>query len=125
VSGRFRIKRVYEPPAPEDGLRVLVDRLWPRGLTKQKAAVDLWLKAIAPSDALRHALHDGDGPPEDRWRAFQPAYARELTAEPARAAVQELNDRAAQGPVTLLYAAKDEAMNNAAVLQAFLQSRLH
>ena len=80
ASDRFRLKRVYAPPAPEDGLRVLVDRLWPRGLPKAKAHVDLWLKAIAPSDALRRQLHADPRPPEARWDEFCDAYARELEA---------------------------------------------
>ena len=117
---RFRLKRVYEPSAPEDGLRVLVDRLWPRGLSKAKAHVDHWLKEVAPSDALRHELHADPRPSEALWREFCDAYARELEAEPARSAVRELTDMAAKGPVTLLYAAKDEAHNNALALKLHL-----
>jgi uncharacterized protein YeaO (DUF488 family) len=113
-SERFRLKRAYAPPAPEDGLRVLVDRLWPRGLSKAKAHVDLWLKEIAPSDALRRRLH---ADPQAHWREFCDAYARELTDEPARTAVRELTEKAAHGPVTLLFAAKDESRNNAVALK--------
>jgi uncharacterized protein YeaO (DUF488 family) len=120
---RFRLKRVYEPPAPEDGLRVLVDRLWPRGLSKEKAHVDLWLKAIAPSDALRRRLHADPRPSAALWEEFCDAYARELEAEPARTAVRELTEKAAQeGPVTLLFGAKDETHNNALALKAWLEA---
>jgi len=121
---RFRLKRVYEAPAPEDGLRVLVDRLWPRGLSKAKAHVDLWLKEIAPSDALRRELHADPGAAAARWGEFCDAYARELEAEPARTAVRELREKAAQGPLTLLFAAKDETHNNAVALKAWLEKRL-
>ena len=122
-SGRFRIKRVYDPPSPDDGYRVLVDRLWPRGLTKEKAHVDLWLKDVAPSEELRRAVHSDPRPPEARWVAFYDAYARELAKEPARAAADLLNARAKDGPMTLLYAAKDEAHNNAVALKAWLEQR--
>ena len=122
-TSHFRLKRVYEPAAPEDGLRVLVDRLWPRGLAKEKAHVDLWLKAIAPSDALRRKLHADPRPPEARWSEFCDAYAGELQAEPARTAVRELAEKAAHGPVTLLFAAKDEAHNNALALKAWLDAQ--
>jgi uncharacterized protein YeaO (DUF488 family) len=121
-SSRLRLKRAYEAPAPEDGQRVLVDRLWPRGLSKAKAQVDLWLKEIAPSDALRRKLHADPRPSEALWDEFCDAYARELQAEPAREAVRELTDLAAKGPVTLLYAAKDEAHNNARALKAWLEA---
>jgi uncharacterized protein YeaO (DUF488 family) len=121
---RFRLKRVYAPAAPEDGLRVLVDRLWPRGLSKEKAHVDLWLKEIAPSDALRRELHADPRPLAARWREFCDAYAGELEAEPARTAVRELTEKAAHGPVTLLFGAKDETHNNAVALKAWLAARI-
>lgn len=121
-SSRFHIKRVYAPPAPDDGLRVLVDRLWPRGLSKAKAQVDLWLKDIAPSDALRRRLHADPRPSEALWDEFCEAYARELEAEPARTAVRELIDKAEHGPVALLFAAKDEVHNNAVALEAWLKA---
>ena len=111
------IKRVYEPPTDGDGTRVLVDRLWPRGMSKDQARIDLWLKDIAPSDALRKRFH---GKPDD-WDAFCAAYAAELEGPPAQAAVQELADRARNGPVTLLYAARDEHHNNAVALKAWLE----
>ena len=110
-------KRVYEPPAPGDGTRILVDRLWPRGIAKAKAEIDLWLKDIAPSDALRKRFH---AKPDD-WDAFCVAYAVELEGAPAQAAVKDLRDRQRKGPVTLLYAARDERHNNAAALKAWLE----
>jgi len=113
----FRIKRVYEPPARGDGLRVLVDRLWPRGLTKEKAQVDVWLKEIAPSDALRRLFHRDP----TKWSEFVRAYDRELAQEPAKAAMADLRERARSRPVTLLYAARDEDHNNAVALMDFLE----
>ncbi|APG85381.1 uroporphyrin-III c-methyltransferase [Sinorhizobium americanum CCGM7] len=113
----FRLKRVYEAPEASDGTRILVDRLWPRGIAKDKARIDLWLKDIAPSDALRKRFH---GKPED-WEAFCEAYAAELESEAAQAAVQELHDLLKKGPVTLLYAARDESHNNAVALKAWLE----
>lgn len=108
-----RLKRVYEAPAEADGMRVLVDRLWPRGLAKDKAKVDLWLKEVAPSDALRHEFHARP----DRFDAFRKAYATELQGSEALAELREL---ARRRKVTLLYASKDEAHNNAVVLKALL-----
>jgi uncharacterized protein YeaO (DUF488 family) len=108
---------VYEAPESGDGTRILVDRLWPRGLAKDKARIDLWLKDIAPSDALRKRFH---GHP-DEWDVFCEAYAAELEGDAAQAAVSELLDRLAQGPVTLIYAARDESHNNAVALKAWLE----
>jgi uncharacterized protein YeaO (DUF488 family) len=110
-------KRVYEKPAKDDGARILVDRLWPRGIAKAKAKLDLWLKEIAPSDALRKRFH---GNPEN-WTAFKRAYFAELKSPEAKAAIQELRRNLRAGPVTLLYAAKDEAHNNAMALLAWLK----
>ena len=86
TSRAFRIKRVYEPAARDDGLRVLVDRLWPRGIAKDKAHIDQWLKDVAPSDALRKRFH---GDPE-MWNEFVAAYGRELAQEPAATALANL-----------------------------------
>jgi uncharacterized protein YeaO (DUF488 family) len=113
------VKRVYEPAEPGDGLRVLVDRLWPRGIARDKARIDLWLKNIAPSDALRKRFH---AKPED-WKEFRTAYAAELKGAPAQAAAEELLKHAAKGPATLLYAARDEDHNNAAALKAWLERK--
>jgi uncharacterized protein YeaO (DUF488 family) len=115
----FRVKRVYEPVAREDGLRVLVDRLWPRGLAKAKADIDLWLKEIAPSDGLRRLVHTDP----TKWDEFIAGYDRELGEEPARSAAAELQEKARHRPVTLLYAARDEAHNNAVALKAWLEKQ--
>ncbi|MGH6941324.1 DUF488 domain-containing protein [Hypericibacter sp.] len=111
------VKRIYEPPADGDGARILVDRLWPRGIAKEKAHIDLWLKDVAPSNALRQRFH---GKPED-WDAFRDAYFTELKEPAAQAAATTLLDRLRQGPVTLLYAAHDEAHNNAFALKLWLE----
>jgi uncharacterized protein YeaO (DUF488 family) len=116
AHGELRVKRVYEPASEEDGARLLVDRLWPRGLTKEKARVDAWLKDVAPSDRLRKAVHAG----ELDFEAFERAYADELREEPASSAIATIRARLAEGPVTLLFAAKDEARNNAVALAAWL-----
>lgn len=110
----LRIKRVYEPPQKADGLRVLVDRLWPRGLAKEKAQIDLWLKEIAPSDELRRRFH---AKPE-LWQDFKKAYAQEL--KEAGEAVQVIREKLETMPVTLLYAARDEEHNNAVALKEWL-----
>jgi uncharacterized protein YeaO (DUF488 family) len=111
------LKRVYEPPGADDGTRILVDRLWPRGIARDKARIDLWLKDIAPSDALRKRFH---GKPDD-WDAFCAAYSVELESAAAQAAAKDLLDRLRKGPVTLLYAARDERRNNAVALRAWLE----
>ncbi|PDT84680.1 DUF488 domain-containing protein [Sinorhizobium sp. BJ1] len=113
----LKLKRVYEAPEASDGTRILVDRLWPRGMAKDKARIDLWLKDIAPSDALRKRFH---GKPED-WDAFCDAYAEELEGEAAQASLEELREQLRGGPVTLLYAARDESHNNAVALKAWLE----
>jgi uncharacterized protein YeaO (DUF488 family) len=111
----IRIKRVYDPPSPEDGRRVLVDRLWPRGLTKAEAHVDDWLKEVAPSNELRRWFgHD-----PERWTEFRRRYREELHGNPA---LEQLKRMAAEGPLTLLYAARDETRNNAVALAELLAS---
>jgi len=110
-----KIKRIYEEPDPKDGLRLLVDRLWPRGLSKEKAHVDRWLKEIAPSDELRHWFgHD-----PAKWQEFRTRYRGELAA--TRPLLDEIAELAHKEPVTLLYAAKDEEHNNAVVLKELLE----
>jgi uncharacterized protein YeaO (DUF488 family) len=109
-----KLKRVYEEPARDDGTRILVDRLWPRGLTKEKAHVDLWLKDVGPSNDLRKWFaHD-----PARWTEFKARYRAELKQndEPLSA----LKQAVAKGPATLLYGAKDEEHNQAVVLQKLL-----
>jgi len=115
--GALTVKRIYEAPVAGDGTRILVDRLWPRGIAKEKAAIALWLKDISPSDTLRKQVHGG----ALDWEGFQAAYARELEEPAAQAAVAELRTHLAGGPVTLLYAAKDEQQNNAVALKLWLE----
>jgi uncharacterized protein YeaO (DUF488 family) len=113
------LKRVYEPPSADDGMRILVDRLWPRGLSKDKAKIDLWLKDVSPSDELRRRLH-GD---PSCWSEFVDAYDLELRQEPAKSALAVLRGHIAKGRVSLLYAARDETRNNAVALLAWLERR--
>jgi uncharacterized protein YeaO (DUF488 family) len=110
----IRLKRAYEPPQRGDGLRVLVDRLWPRGVSKARARIDHWLKEIAPSTALRKWFHHDPG----RWQEFVNRYLRELEENPA--AVDELRALARRGTVTLVFSAKDEQRNQAVVLRDYL-----
>ncbi|MBX6314377.1 MAG: DUF488 domain-containing protein [Isosphaeraceae bacterium] len=111
----IRLKRIYEEPSPEDGLRILVERLWPRGLSKQSAAVDLWLKDVAPSPELRKWFgHD-----PEKWEEFQKRYGAELDAN--QEAVAELRRKIQEGPVTFVYAARDEQHNNAVALREYLR----
>lgn len=111
---RISLRRAYDPPAPDEGRRILVDRLWPRGLSRQKLGEALWLREIAPSDALRHWFgHD-----PQKWPEFRRRYAAELDANPAPvAALRRIID---QGPVVLLYAAHDRDHNNAVALRDYL-----
>ena len=112
-----RIKRIYDAPEASDGMRILVDRLWPRGIAKEKARIDLWLKDISPSDDLRRRFH---ARPES-WDEFRTLYAEELEGDAGRIAAAELHRHIAVGPVTLLYAARDEKHNNAAALKLWLE----
>ena len=113
----IKLKRVYENPSPKDGLRVLVERLWPRGLTKERAAVDLWLKDVAPSSELRKWFgHD-----PARWEQFQERYRQELREK--KDVVQILRQKGKEGTVTLVYAARDEDHNGALALIRFLQGQ--
>ncbi len=115
----IRMKRAYESPTARDGYRVLVDRLWPRGLRKADAHIDAWLKDVAPSDELRRWFgHD-----PNRFGEFRERYRRELRAAPAHAALGELARRARRGTVTLVYSAHDEVHNNAVVLARELARR--
>ena len=111
----FRLKRVYEKPSKDDGFRILVERLWPRGLTKTKAAVDLWLKEIAPSPALRKwYAHD-----VERWAEFQKRYRAELRRN--KEVLRDLKQHGKGRTVTLVYAAHDEEHNSALVLKRVLE----
>ena len=111
----LQTKRIYEPKSPNDGVRILVDRIWPRGVTKAAAALDLWLKDVAPSTDLRKWFAHRP----DRWAEFQRRYFLELGTS---AAIVELRALADVGPVTLLYAARDEDHNEAVALAAFLKA---
>ncbi len=112
---KIRLKRVYEEPAASDGFRILVERLWPRGLTKEAAVIDQWMKEVSPSPGLRQWYgHD-----PEKWPEFQRRYRAELEAN--KAAVAALRAQCAGGAVTFVYAAKDEERNSAALLKAFLE----
>ena len=112
------VKRVYEAASSSDGVRVLVDRLWPRGLRKEDAAVKFWLRELAPSNQLRQWFHAN---PEG-WRMFRKRYLKELVSEEGSAALEKLHHLAeAKRPVTLLYASRDQEHNNAMVLKELLQ----
>lgn len=114
MSKNIAIKRVYEKAEKADGFRVLVDRLWPRGLSKEKANVDLWLKEISPSMALRKWFnHD-----PEKWKEFQKKYNAELKDH--KEELQILKQKIAEGKVTLVYGAKDEIHNDAVVLRDLL-----
>jgi uncharacterized protein YeaO (DUF488 family) len=116
---KLHIKRVYEPADTTDGVRILVDRLWPRGLSRERAKIDLWLKEIAPSDTLRRRLHRDPS----AWGDFKTAYYAELERASAQPALHDLIERLARGPVTLLFAARDETRNNAVALKEWLEDR--
>src|SRR5215471_6438547 len=111
------LKRAYEEPAASDGTRVLVERLWPRGVSKDRAAIDLWLKEVAPSTELRkwydHEL--------DKWEVFRRRYRAELDAK--REVLDDLKRRLKEGPVTFVFAAKDEEHNSALVLKDYLEGQ--
>ena len=110
----LRIKRVYENPKQDDGKRILVDRLWPRGLTKEKASIDLWLKDIAPTTELRKWFgHD-----PKKWKKFQERYHQELNNNKEQVSI--LYEQLKKGVVTLVYGAKDEEHNEALVLKEWL-----
>ena len=113
----LKLKRVYEPPDKNDGTRILVDRLWPRGMTKVKAGVDIWLKELAPSAELRKWFgHD-----PDKWTEFKKRYRTELEENDEQLA--RLGEEIKKGAVTLLYGAKDEEHNDAVVLMELLRSQ--
>ncbi len=114
----IQVKRVYAPPAPDDGIRVLVERLWPRGMKREALRLDEWLKEVAPSDSLRRWFaHD-----PARWEEFQRRYFAELDGKPE--AWRPLREIARQGNLTLLYSARDVEHNSAVALKRYLEARL-
>lgn len=111
-----KIKRIYDPPSPDDGRRVLIDRLWPRGIKKEEAKIDEWLRDIAPSTELRKWFsHD-----PAKWQEFKNRYKRELKDKPEL--VRALQEKAEKGPVTLLFASKDTVHVNAEVLKEVIDN---
>ena len=116
---RILIKRIYDAPDQSDGVRVLVDRLWPRGVTKKAAALDFWMKELAPSTELRKWFsHD-----PAKWKQFQQRYRKEL--EKQKESVALLCRKSRQGTLTLVYAARDEEHNAALALKAVLERKEH
>jgi uncharacterized protein YeaO (DUF488 family) len=116
-AAQVRLRRVYDQPGPADGRRVLVDRLWPRGLSKERAALDDWLQAVAPSDELRRWYGHQPG----RFGDFRQRYQRELRGPESSAALARLRELTRSGPVTLLTATRDVAHSQAAVLAELLR----
>ncbi len=115
----LKVKRVYDPPSPEDGARILVDRVWPRGMTKEKARVDAWRKDLAPSDALRTWFgHD-----PDKWDEFRRRYRDELRASGRWEDLKALAERAKHEDVTLVFGARDPAHNQAVALREMALGR--
>jgi uncharacterized protein YeaO (DUF488 family) len=113
-ADHVRLKRAYEPPASDDGARILVDRLWPRGIKKTDAAIDEWMKEIAPSTELRKWFgHD-----PERWQEFRRRYQSEIRQHPEE--LHQLRTLAQHGRITLVYSARDEAHNDAVVLRDVL-----
>ena len=113
---KIAVKRVYEKPGPEDGTRILVDRLWPRGLSREKAKIDVWLKSVAPSNELRKWYqHD-----VDKWDEFRRRYFTEL--DKAADAVAELLEYVRKGTVTFLFSAKEARYNNAEALKDYIRT---
>ncbi len=111
----LRIKRIYEPASPDDGIRILVDRIWPRGISRGDARLDDWIKELAPTDELRKWY----GHEDDRWREFRERYLGELKEH--REQARKISEVAREDTVTLLFAAKDEEHNNAVVLRQYLE----
>ena len=113
----IKIKRIYEPPAEDDGFRILVDRLWPRGLSKKEAKIDLWLKDIAPSNELRKWYsHD-----PEKWGEFKKRYLKEMA--PLKEPIDLLLKKANEGTVTFLFSSKEEKLNNAVALKEFFETK--
>jgi len=110
----IKIKRIYDSPKPDDGIRILVDRLWPRGLSKEKARVDLWLKEISPTNELRKwYAHD-----PKKWAEFKKKYFKDLDMK--RELVNQIVQKMKEGDVSLLYSSKEEKINNAVALKEYI-----
>lgn len=116
MEGNIRIKRIYDPASDEDGIRVLVDNLWPMGMTKREARVGLWARDLAPSERLRRRGQDAVS-----WKEFQEQYFRELDAN--KEAVEELMAAIPHSAVTFLYSSRDAEFNSAVALKNYLESR--
>lgn len=116
-SMEIRLERAYDEPSGEGGVRVLVDRLWPRGISKQEARLDAWLREVAPSDELREWF----GYDPDRWERFKERYFEEL--DDKAEVLDRLAEKAGDGPLILVYGAKDERHNNAVALKEYLAAR--
>ena len=116
---KLAIKRAYEPAAKADGYRVLVDRLWPRGVKREDLAIDEWAKDIAPSNALRKKFHHDP----ERWKDFVVQYAAELATDTVKPTLERLRKLARSKKVTLVYAAREDRYNNAAALRLILEAR--
>jgi len=113
----IKIKRIYDPPAEDDGFRILVDRLWPRGLTKEKAKADLWLKEIAPSDQLRKWYgHD-----PKKWAEFKKKYSKELDQKTDL--IDQIVKKTKEGDLTFLFSSKEEKLNNAVALREYIETK--
>jgi len=113
----IKIKRIYEPPSKDDGFRILVDRLWPRGLSKDKAKVDLWLKEISPSYELRKWY----GHEPEKWVEFKRKYLKEI--EGKKPEFDLLRQKTKGGTITFLFSSKEEKLNNAVALKEFVESK--
>ncbi|MGE5073736.1 MAG: DUF488 domain-containing protein [Anaerolineae bacterium] len=113
----IRIKRAYEPPSTSDGSRILVDRLWPRGISKEALKLDAWMKDLSPSNELRKRFHHEEG----KWAEFEKLYFKELSQQAQL--VAELRKKARGHTVTLIYAARDEEHNNAVALKRYLERK--
>ena len=112
---RIKLKRIYEQPTPQDGLRVLVERLWPRGISKDQAQINLWLKEAAPSTSLRKWFsHDSE-----KWKEFKVRYFVELSQN--KSLLEEILNRAKKEQVTFVFASKEERYNNAVALKEFIE----
>ncbi len=115
---KIELKRIYEKPSPDDGYRILIDRLWPRGVSGENARIDEWLKEIAPGDELRKWFHHDP----NKWNEFKERYGKDLEEHPD--IVERICRMANRQRITLVYAAKDKNFNNAVALREYLEKRM-